>query len=104
MRNTSARVITFLCKTVPNAKDLQKLGTLEIRIIIKKRKIYVPCFHSKFEVEERERERITKKEFLLLCFLKKSHIFPKFFFPPTSKATQNLLSIFVCCIIVNKNT
>jgi hypothetical protein len=55
MGNTSAKAITFLCKTVPNAKDLQKLGTLEIRIIIKKRKISVPHFQSKFEVGKRER-------------------------------------------------
>jgi hypothetical protein len=37
-------------KTVPNAKDLQKLGTLEIHIIRKKRKISVPCSQSKTDV------------------------------------------------------
>jgi DNA-binding transcriptional regulator YiaG len=54
MGNTSARAITFLCKTVPNAKDLQKLGTLEIRIIRRKRKISVPCFQRKFEVGKKK--------------------------------------------------
>ena len=33
MGNTSARAITFLYKTVPNAKDLEELGTLDIHII-----------------------------------------------------------------------
>jgi len=52
MGNTSAMAITFLCKckTVPNAKDLQKLGTLELSVMRKKRKISVPCFQSTFEV------------------------------------------------------
>jgi hypothetical protein len=50
MVNTSARDITFLCKTVPNAKELQKLDTLEICNIRKKKKISVPCFQSKSEV------------------------------------------------------
>jgi hypothetical protein len=50
MGNTSVRVITFLCKTLPNANHLQKLGTLEMGIIRKKRKISVPCFQSKTEV------------------------------------------------------
>jgi len=36
MGNTSARAITFLHKTASNAKDLQKLGTLEVRIVRKK--------------------------------------------------------------------
>jgi hypothetical protein len=60
MGNTPARAITFLCKTVPNEKDLQKSGTLEIRIIRKKRKISVPCFQSKFEVGK---ERGGKKNY-----------------------------------------
>jgi len=38
MGNTSARAITFLHKTVQKAKDLQKLGTLEVCIIRKKSK------------------------------------------------------------------
>jgi len=38
MGNTSAREITFLHKIVPNAKDLQKLGTLEVCNIRKNRK------------------------------------------------------------------
>jgi len=38
MGNTSARAITFLHKTVPNAKELQKFGILEVRNIRKKRK------------------------------------------------------------------
>ena len=37
MGNTSARAITFLYKTVPNAKDLKELGTLEIHITRKKK-------------------------------------------------------------------
>jgi len=44
----------FLCKTVPNAKDLQKSHTLEICIIGKKRKIPVPCFHNKFELGKKK--------------------------------------------------
>ena len=55
MGNTSARAITFLYKTVPNAKDLKELGTLEIDIIRKKRrKILVPCFLRKFEVGKKK--------------------------------------------------
>jgi hypothetical protein len=50
MGNTSVRVITFLWKTLRNAKHLQKLGTLETGINRKKRKISVPCFQSKIEV------------------------------------------------------
>jgi hypothetical protein len=42
MGNTSARAITFLHKTVPKAKHSQKLGTLEVHIIRKKRKNSVP--------------------------------------------------------------
>jgi hypothetical protein len=42
MGNKSGSAIIILCKTVPNAKDLQKLGTLEIHIIRKKRKISYP--------------------------------------------------------------
>ena len=38
MGNTPARAITFLYKTVQNAKDLKELGTLEIDIIRKKKK------------------------------------------------------------------
>jgi len=49
MGNTYARAITFSHKTVPKAKDLQKLGTLEVRIIRKKRKT-LSCFQSKFVV------------------------------------------------------
>jgi len=41
MGNTSGRVITFIRQTLPNAKDLQKLGILEIHTIRKKRKISV---------------------------------------------------------------
>ena len=33
MGNTSARAISFLYKTVSDAKDLKELGTLEIHII-----------------------------------------------------------------------
>ena len=57
MGNTSARAITFLYKTVPNAKDLKELGTLEIHIIRggkKKRKISVPCFLRKFEAGKKK--------------------------------------------------
>jgi len=55
MGNTSARAITFSYKTVPNIKDLQKLGILEISIIRKKRKISVPCFQSKFELGKKKK-------------------------------------------------
>jgi len=45
----------FLCKTVPNSKDLKKkIGTLQIHIIRKKRKISVPCFLRKFEVGKKK--------------------------------------------------
>jgi DNA-binding transcriptional regulator YiaG len=54
MRNTSARAITFLCKTAQNAKDLKELGTTEIHIIRKKRKISVQCFLIKFEVGKKK--------------------------------------------------
>jgi hypothetical protein len=37
MGNISARAIIFM--QIPNAKDLQKLGTTEIHIIRKRRKI-----------------------------------------------------------------
>jgi hypothetical protein len=58
MGNTSVRVITFLCETSPNAKDLQKLGTLVRCIIRKERKISVPCFQSKIEVAKGVRENL----------------------------------------------
>jgi len=52
----------YICKgnhifmqNCPNAKHLQKLGTLEIRIIRKTRKISVPCFQSKFEVGKKKK-------------------------------------------------
>jgi hypothetical protein len=74
MGNTSVRAITFLHKTVSNAKELQKLGTLEILIIRKKRKISVPRFQSKFEVGKKT--LFTMIQFLLLTFLKKLVSFP----------------------------
>jgi hypothetical protein len=49
MGNKSGSAIIILCKTVPNAKDLQKLGTLEIHIIRKKRKISVHFFRVSFK-------------------------------------------------------
>jgi len=51
MGNTSARAITFLHTTVPNAKDLKELGTIEIYIMRMKRKISVQCYLTKFKVE-----------------------------------------------------
>jgi len=48
--NTAARTITCLCLNALKAKDLKKLGTLEIRIIRKKMKISVPYFLRKFEI------------------------------------------------------
>ena len=65
----------FLCKTVPNAKDSQKLGIVEIHIIRKKRKISVLCFQSKFEVQKKK-TIFTMIQFLLLPFLKKLVRFP----------------------------
>jgi len=45
----------FLCKTVSNAKDLKKkLGTFQLHIIGKKRKISVPCFLRKSEVGKKK--------------------------------------------------
>jgi hypothetical protein len=81
MGNTSVMLITFLCKTLPNAKHLQKLGTFEIGTIKKNRKICVPCFHSKIEVAKRGGRKKTifmMIQFLLLPFLKKLTIFPIF--------------------------
>jgi hypothetical protein len=46
---------SFLCRTVPNAKDIQILGTIEICIIRRRRKISVPCFQSKFEVGKKKK-------------------------------------------------
>jgi hypothetical protein len=47
MGNTSARAITFLYKTVPNEKDLKELGTLEIHIILNKKKNISPMLSEK---------------------------------------------------------
>ena len=47
---TSARATTFLCKTVPTAKDTPKLGTIVDTHYQKQRKISAPSFQSKFEV------------------------------------------------------
>ena len=44
MGNTSARAIIFSCKTDPNAKDSQKLGTIEICIIRKKKEKFCLMF------------------------------------------------------------
>ena len=60
----------------PDAKHLQKLGTLEIRIIRKTRKISVRCFQSKFEVGKKKKSIFTLIQFLLLPFLKKLVSFP----------------------------
>ena len=70
MGNTSARAITFLYKTVPNAKDLKELGTLEIHIIKKKkkRKISVPCFLRKFE-EGKKKKYFHNDTILVAAFL-----------------------------------
>ena len=54
MGNTSARAITFLYTTVPIAKDLKELGTTEIHIIRKKRKILGQCFLTKLEVRKKK--------------------------------------------------
>jgi hypothetical protein len=79
MGNTSVRVITFLCKTLPNAKDLQKLGTPEIDIIRKRRKISVPHFQSKTEQRGWGKKNYFHNDsFLLLPFLKKLTSFPIF--------------------------
>ena len=59
MRNTSASAITFLHKIVPNAKHLQKLGTLEVHIIRKKRGKILSCFYSKVDVGKKERKKKT---------------------------------------------
>jgi hypothetical protein len=85
----------ILCKTVANAKDFKKLGTLEIRILRKKKKISVPCFQSNFEIGKRKNHNDT---IFATVSLKNSS------FHPHTKATHGRLNIFVCCIIVNKNT
>jgi hypothetical protein len=48
-KNTSVRAITFLWKTVPNAKDSQNLGTLEIRIFKRKGKFLSCVFRESFK-------------------------------------------------------
>jgi hypothetical protein len=68
MGNTSARAITFLCKTVLNAKNLQKLGSLEIRIIRKRRKISVSCFQSKFERGKGEKKKFHNDKIFAAAF------------------------------------
>ena len=47
MGNTSVRVITFSYKTVPNAKDLKELGTLEIHIFRGGKEIFGPMLSEK---------------------------------------------------------
>ena len=74
--NKSARAITFLCKFFLNKKHLQKLVTLEILIIRKKRKISVRCFQSKFEVGNKKKTLFTMLQFLLLPSLTKPISFP----------------------------
>jgi hypothetical protein len=84
MGNTSVMLITFLCKTLPNAKHLQKLGTFEIGTIRKKRKFCVQCFESKIELAKGgggKKIIFTMIQFLLLPFLKKLTIFPIFLLP-----------------------
>jgi len=75
MGNTSARAITFLCTTVPNAKDLKEFGTTEIHFIRKRSKISVPCFLRKYEVGKKK-TLFTMIQFLLLLFLEKLVSFP----------------------------
>jgi hypothetical protein len=60
----------------PNANELQKLGTLEIRTIRKTRKISVPCFQIKFEVGKTKKTISTMIQFLPLPFHKKPVSFP----------------------------
>jgi hypothetical protein len=48
------RAIIFLCKTVPIAKDLHKLGTLLACTIRSKRKISAPTSQSEFEVGKKK--------------------------------------------------
>jgi len=97
MGNRSARAITFLCKTVPNAKHLQKLGTLEIRIIRKKRKISVPHFQSKFEVGKKKNS-FHNIQFLLLPLLTKTHKFSHAYpFHPHPKQ-HKILSTYLCAV------
>jgi hypothetical protein len=90
------KFLFILCKTLANAKDLQKLGTLEIRIIKKKKEMYFPCIQSNYEVGKTERKNHNDTIF--------ATVFPSkiLLSTHTQKATHDL-SIFVCCIIVNKN-
>jgi len=44
----------ILMQNFHSAKDLQKLGTIELRIIRKKSKITVRCFQRKFEVGKKK--------------------------------------------------
>ena len=67
IRSTSARAITFLCKIVPNAKHLQKLGTTELCIIRKKRKFSVSCVQNKFE--EGKRKKLFSEWYNSCCYL-----------------------------------
>ena len=52
---TSVKALIFLCKTVPIAKDLHKLGTFVTYTIRSKRKISAPTFQCKFEVGKKKK-------------------------------------------------
>jgi hypothetical protein len=81
---TSVRTITFLCKTVPIAKDLHKLGTLVTCTTIGKRKISAQTFQSKSEVRKKK-NIFTVVQFLLLPFIKKFTSFPVLLLPTHTK-------------------
>jgi hypothetical protein len=98
---TSVSAITFLCKTVPIAKDTHKLGTLVNTHYQKQRKISAPSFQTKFDVG---REKIFSQWYSSCCCLslKISQVFQYFSFPQahvhaarahTHKAMQKLLSV-----------
>jgi hypothetical protein len=82
---------SFLCRTVSNAKDLQKVSTTEIRIIRKRRKISDPCFQSKFEVGKK---KIFLHNDTILAALKKNHKFSHTSpFHPHTKQQKTLSTI-----------
>jgi hypothetical protein len=79
------RATTFLCKTVPIAKDLHKLGTPATCTIRSHRKISASTFQSKSEVGKKKINIFTLVQFLLLHFIKKLIRFPALLLPTHTK-------------------
>ena len=89
-----------------------KLGTLVYTHYQKQRKISARSFQSKFEVG-RKKHIFTMVQFLLLAFLKDLTSFLSLSHARVCAHTHThthththsrLLSVYVCCIMINKNT